>query len=487
MRIEATEFGKLPPQAREFEELVIAAAMIEEGAMMSISSFLTPEMFYVDAHRMIFQAMMDLTIAGEPIDTTTVYHKLKSVGNGERIGGPIYLVQLTSKIGSAANIEYHARIIQQMFILREAIRNSSDVMRMAYEDGADIELVVDQMRKGYEGIISGIGSNSDRKLVDIMTASAEKIFSEAERHGMNNYPYYLTDVDLNCNIDKGHLVIIGARPGAGKTSFALDKARKAAKKGRPVGFISLEMDSVSLGKRLIVQEGCIDIRAFKNTGGKDQYMKKEILNTAYRIADTPLYLCEESSLTLSQIIAKVKMWRLKYGVEEVFIDYLQLITLGDGKRSGNREQEVSQISRSLKLLARSLNIPITALSQLSRPGKGTVVQRPRLTDLRESGAIEQDADIVQFLHRPEYYGVLTDEMGQSTKGMCEVITEKQRDGEVNTQIVKFVGKYCKFFDWDSDAPDNKVFDGAKKAQTELFEKKSLIPMREALEREEDNA
>ncbi len=469
------EFGKLPPQARSFEEMVLGAVMIEKEAITDIP-FLTAEMFYVDAHQRIFSAILDLHKAENPVDIETVVRQLLKNEDIEKVGGAYYVIQLTNKIGTAANIEYHARIIQECYMFRHMIAACSQVQKLCYEDSADLDEAIEKLREAYESTITSISSNTDRTLLDIMTASAEKIFEEAKNKGMNSHPVYLSDVDMNLNIEKGDLVIIAARPGMGKTAFALDMVRKKAKAkgpedakklGTPCGFVSLETNSVGLGKRLISQEGDVDIKEFKIGEGKDLELKKLILNTAYKVAESPLYISEDMGMTLPEAINKIKKWVLKNGVTEVVIDYLQLIDIG-GKPSNNREQDVSKISRSLKLLASKLNIVIYALSQLSRP-KGTTVSRPVLTDLRESGAIEQDADAVIFLHRPEYYNIDVDENNLSTKGMCEVIIGKQRSGPLTTQRVRFIGKHTKFRDFDKDEFDNKEWDTEKKKQKQLFE------------------
>jgi replicative DNA helicase len=467
--LELQVMGKLPPQAREFEEAVLGAIMIESDAMDEIVSFIDADMFYVTNHQYIFTAMRTLHTAGSPIDLLTVVEQLKKDGNLEMCGGAYYIAQLTNKVGTSANVEYHARVIAEKYIKRAVIQGSSETIVKAYDEDVDFVDVLDNMRSTYDIINSRFDRGKNRDMAIVMQESALKVLKSAERSGKSEHPMHLGDFDVNVNIQSTDFVIIAGRPGMSKTAFALDAARKQAKGGDPVGFISGEMSDVSLGQRLISMEGNIDLRHFSKYGRNDIETQKRIMLISEEVGKYPLYLSENTSLEWGSILSQAKKWVQKKGITRLYIDYIQLCKIAGMKNSANREQEVSAISRGCKQLTMSLKIPVIAMAQLNRPVKGSAVHKPQLTDLRESGSLEQDADIVVFLHRPEYYGIENDPFYGKTKDLCELIVAKYRDGATIDLAARFQKEHVKFYDWDYDTGG------------EYVEQKRLTPKDEAIE------
>ena len=446
------QLGKLPPQAVDIEEAVLGALMLEKDALSAVIDVLRPECFYKDAHQMIFQAIHTLFHKAEPIDILTVTHALKKSGELEIVGGAYYITQLTSRIASAANIEYHARIILQKYIQRELIRISGETIKDAYEDTQDVLQLLDKAEKNLFEIAEGNIRRNYEDMQSLISKAIKEIeVASNQTSGITGVPSGFTELDrVTAGWQKSDLIIIAARPGMGKTAFVLSMARNAAVQfKRPVAFFSLEMSSIQLVNRLISSES--EITSEKIRKGQLANHEWEQLNAKIKpLTEAPLYIDDTPSLSVFELRAKCRRLVAEKKVSMIIIDYLQLMVAGTDSRSGNREQEISTISRSLKAIAKELSVPIIALSQLSRAveTRGNS-KRPQLSDLRESGAIEQDADMVMFIYRPEYYGLSEDENSQSTQGIAEVNVAKNRNGALKTVSLKFIGHLTKFTDLDS--------------------------------------
>ena len=450
--LSAYEFGKIPPKAIDLEEAVLGACMIEKEALDAIIDILSADAFYTDAHQKIYKAIKQLYGATKPIDILTVADQLRTNGELEDIGGPYYLAELTNRIASAANVEFHARIVAQKYIQRELIRVSSNIIKDAYEDTTDVFELLDEAEKNLFAIADeNLRKNGD-KISGIVTKEIEEIskrMSKAQDGDvLTGVGTGFTELDrITAGWQKSDLIIVAARPGMGKTSFNLAIARNAAiDLQKPVAFFSLEMNTNQLVQRLISMETEINADKLRK-GTLEPYEWTQLTTRVDKLTNAPIIIDDTPALNIFELRAKCRRYKEKYGIEMVVIDYLQLMTgsNSDGKGSGNREQEISQISRSLKSIAKELNIPIIALSQLSRAVETRGgAKRPMLSDLRESGAIEQDADIVIFLYRPEYYDILEDENGNDNRGIAEIIIAKHRNGELKTVKTKFINRYAKF-------------------------------------------
>ncbi|WP_374164262.1 replicative DNA helicase [Arcticibacter sp. MXS-1] len=446
--------GKLPPQAVDLEEAVLGALMLEKDALSAVIDILKPEVFYKEAHQKIFEAIHTLFQKSSPIDILTVTSQLRQQGHLEMIGGAYYITELTNRVVSAANIEYHARIISQKYIQRELIRISTEIINNAYEDTTDIFDLLDHAEKNLFDIAQNNLRRDSRKMDDIVRESLEALEKLKDRvDGLTGIPSGFTALDrMTSGWQPSDLVIIAARPAMGKTAFVLSCARNAAVQfDRPVVVFSLEMSSVQLVNRLISGEAEIEQEKLRK-GNLAEWEWQQLHSKIGKLTEAPLFIDDTPALNIFEFRAKCRRLKAQYDIQMIIVDYLQLMHgKGEGK-GGNREQEIGSISRALKSVAKELNVPVLALSQLSRavesrPGAS---KKPMLSDLRESGSIEQDADMVLFLYRPEYYGLTEDEEGRSTLGVGEVIIAKHRNGETGTVPLKFVGKYVKFADLDED-------------------------------------
>jgi replicative DNA helicase len=443
--------GKLPPQALDLEEAVLGALMLEKDALSAVIDILKPNVFYKDAHQKIFEAIQVLFTESSPVDILTVTSQLRKMGALEMVGGAFYITELTNRVASAANIEFHARIISQKFIQRELIRISTDIINQSYEDTSDVFELLDYAEKNLFDIAQNNLRRDSRKMDDIVKESLKILESLKDKDDtLTGVPSGFTALDRMTNgWQKSDLVIIAARPAMGKTAFVLTCARNAAVQfNKPVVVFSLEMSSVQLTNRLIAGEAEIEQEKIRK-GKLLDWEWHQLTSKIGALSEAPLILDDTPALNVFEFRAKCRRLKAQYDIQMIIIDYLQLMQgKADGKGGGNREQEISSISRALKQVAKELNVPVIALSQLSRavesrPGGS---KRPMLSDLRESGAIEQDADMVLFLYRPEYYGMDQDENGNSTAGIGEVIIAKHRNGETGTVPLRFIGKYVKFAD-----------------------------------------
>ncbi len=444
-------FGKVQPQALQLEEAVLGALMLDKDALTVVLDILRPESFYVDAHQLIYKAMMRLFERSQPIDLLTVMEELKKGGDLQTAGGPAYLSELTNRVASAANIEFHARIIAQKFIQRELIRVSTKIIRDAYEDTTDVFQLLDDAEQG----LFSIAQQNMSRGYQSMAALSNKLLKQMEElksreDGLTGIPTGFTELDrLTSGFQRSDLIIVAARPGMGKTAFTLSLAKNAAYNfGKAVAFFSLEMSSVQLATRVISQDAEISGSKMRN-GQLEEYEHQQLLTSIERLSEIPIYIDDTPGINVFELRAKCRRMKMQHNIDMIIIDYLQLMSGGKENSKGNREQEISSISRALKGLAKELDVPVIALSQLSRAVEtrgGT--KRPQLSDLRESGAIEQDADIVSFIYRPEYYDILEDEEGQSLKGVAEVIIAKHRNGALKTVKLKFTDQFARFSDLD---------------------------------------
>ncbi len=445
------EHGKVPPQATDLEEAVLGAMMLEADAVTAVIDILEPKVFYKESHKKIFSAIQRLFGKSEPVDILTVTNELKSTGELEMVGGPYYITMLTSRISSAANVEYHARIVLQKHIQRERITISSEIIKDAYEDTTD---VFDLLDRAEQNLFAVSESNLRRNFEDMPSLVKQAIedieaAKDADMH-MRGVPSGFTNLDrVTSGWQKSDLIILAARPSMGKTALALSMARNIAVDfNRPIAFFSLEMSAVQLVTRLISSESGLKSEKLKK-GELESYEWQQLNDKIAKLVDAKIFIDDTPALTIFELRAKCRRLKQQHNIQMVFIDYLQLMRGADGK--GNREQEISQISRSLKALAKELDVPVLALSQLSRavenrPGQS---RRPILSDLRESGAIEQDADLVLFIYRPEYYKIDQFEDGSPTHRVAEVIIAKHRNGPTGTVRLRFIDTFARFEDMDS--------------------------------------
>jgi len=465
--------GKLPPQAVDLEEAVLGALMVEKDALSTVIDILKVDTFYKDAHQKIFEAIVNLFQKSSPIDLLTVTAELRKMGALEMVGGAYYITQLTDRVVSAANIEYHARIISQKYIQRELIKISTEIINNAYEDTADIFDLLDTAEKSLFDIAQNNLRRDTRKMDDIMREAVNNLEQLRDRtDSLTGVPSGFTALDrITSGWQPSDLVIIAARPAMGKTAFVLTCARNAAVlHDKPVAVFSLEMSSVQLVNRLISGETEIEQEKLKK-GTLADHEWTQLHARIGKLTEAPLLIDDTPALNVFEFRAKCRRLKAQYDIQMVIVDYLQLMHgKADGKNSGNREQEIGSISRALKSVAKELNIPVLALSQLSRavesrPGAS---KRPMLSDLRESGSIEQDADMVLFLYRPEYYGMTEDEEGRPTAGVGEVIIAKNRHGETTIVPLKFVGKYVKFQDLEEEFGTGPFGDSGRMAEDNPF-------------------
>ena len=434
-----------PPAAPEIEASVLGGMLIEKEAVPKAIELLTSESFYLKEHRLIFEAMISLFDAGEPIDTVTLYEELKKREKLEEAGGAVYLSKLSQNISSAANIEYHAKIILEKQILRGLITSSHEIARAAYqgtEDAFDIldeaerkifEITEAHLKKSFQGM--------DKAVRDALEY-IEAIHSNTKQRFSVPTGFYELD-ELLGGFQKSDLIIIAARPSMGKTALALTLARNAAVEHKiPVGIFSLEMSTMQLIIRLLCAEGRLNAHLVR-TGKLPHEEGVKLSKNAHKLIESPIYVDDMPAQTVLEIRAKARRLKSEKNIGMIVIDYLQLMQ--GPANSESREREISHISRSLKSLAKELNIPVIALAQLNRAVEARTDKRPQLSDLRESGSIEQDADVVLFLNRPEYYGIKTfSDDASPTEGVAEVIIGKQRNGPTGEVRLAFVKEYARF-------------------------------------------
>ncbi|KAF2081421.1 MULTISPECIES: replicative DNA helicase [Flavobacterium] len=443
------EKGKLPPQVIDLEEAVLGAMMIDKKGVDDVIDILQPDAFYKDAHKHIFEAILQLFTETQPIDLLTVSTQLKKNGKLDLAGGDFYLIQLTQKIASSAHIEFHSRIILQKFIQRSLIRISSEIIEESYDETTDVFDLLDKAESKLYEVTQGNIKRSSETAQSLVLQAKKRIEEIAGKEGLSGVATGFEKLDeVTSGWQPSDLIIIAARPGMGKTAFVLSMARNVSIQfGHAVAIFSLEMASVQLITRLISSETGLSSEKLR-TGKLEKHEWEQLSTKVKNLEKAPLFIDDTPSLSIFDLRAKCRRLASQHGIKLIIIDYLQLMTAGgSGKGGGNREQEISTISRNLKALAKELNVPVIALSQLSRAveTRGSS-KRPLLSDLRESGAIEQDADIVSFIYRPEYYKIeeWDDDEASSTTGQAEFIIAKHRNGGLENIRLKFLGHLGKF-------------------------------------------
>jgi replicative DNA helicase len=448
------EKGKLPPQVLDLEEAVLGAMMIDKKGVDDVIDILQPDAFYKDGHRHIFEAIVQLFTDTQPIDLLTVSAQLRKNGTLELAGGDYYLIQLTQKISSSAHIEFHSRIILQKYIQRSLIKISSELIEESYDETTDVFDLLDRAESRLYEVTQGNIKRSSETAQSLVLQAKKRIEEIASKEGLSGIATGFEKLDkITSGWQPSDLIIIAARPGMGKTAFVLSMARNIAIDfGHPVALFSLEMSSVQLITRLISSETGLSSEKLR-TGKLEKHEWEQLSIKVKNLEKAPLFIDDTPSLSIFDLRAKSRRLASQHGIKLIVVDYLQLMTAGgsNGKGGGNREQEISTISRNLKALAKELSVPVIALSQLSRAveTRGTS-KRPLLSDLRESGAIEQDADIVSFIYRPEYYKIdeWDDEEASPTTGQAEFIIAKHRNGSLENIRLKFIGQLGKFDNLD---------------------------------------
>lgn len=453
------EAGKVPPQAVDVEEAVLGAMMIEPNCVPDVLDAISADCFYKEANRKVFTAISSLSSDHQPVDIYTVSEELRRQGSLEEIGGPYYLSLLSSRVGAAAHVDFHVKILLQKYIQRELITISAEMQRDSFDDSIPVDDLLDNSQSKLFELAEKNMKRATLPVQDVIKDTVAEIEANQDRtDGLSGLPSGYTGIDkITLGWQASDLVIVAARPAMGKTAFVLTMARNMAVDHKiPVAFFSLEMSAKQLVKRLLVSE--TGLSSEKIRGGK-KLLDYELVQLHERIKDltaAPLFIDDTPSISVYELRSKARRLVRNAGVKLIIIDYLQLMT-GPPELRGMREQEVSNISRSLKAVAKELDIPVIALSQLSRAVEtrgGN--KRPQLSDLRESGAIEQDADIVMFIHRPEYYGT---ESENSVQGEAQVIIAKHRNGSTADVSMRFRASEARFVDANDDgflAPEDDI-------------------------------
>ena len=446
--IDNTSYAHLQPQALEVERAVLGALMNDRDAYAVVCEILSPESFYEQRNQLIYSAIRDLSLAEKPVDVLTVTDELERQGCLDKVGGAIYIADLSNKVASSANIEYHARIIAHKFLARQLISFASEIETKAFDGSMDIDDLM-QEAEGSLFELSRRNMKKDYTQIDPDISNAVEVIQKAaaNKDGLTGVPtgYHKLD-NITSGWQASDLVIIAGRPAMGKTSFALSMAKNIAADYKvPMAFFSLEMSNVQLVNRLI--SNCCEIQGSKILNGQLKPDEWERLDKRLNnLIGSPLYVDDTPGLSVFELRTKARRLVRDHGVKIIMIDYLQLMN-ANGMRFSSRQEEVSTISRSLKQIAKELDIPILALSQLNRgveSREGLEGKRPQLSDLRESGAIEQDADMVLFVHRPEYYHIYQDENGRDLHGMAQIIIAKHRKGATGDVLLNFRGEFTRF-------------------------------------------
>ena len=443
--------GKLQPQAIELEEVVLGALMIDNESLSDTIDSLQPEYFYKPDHQKIFEAIVNLFNNSKPVDILTVSEELKKMDALESIGGMLYISQLTNNISSSSNTEFHARIIAEKFIKRSLISISNNIIGDAFNDTIDIFDLLNTAEEKLFTVTEGTLRKSYDKMSTLIKGALDNIeILRQKEDGLSGVPSGFSKLDrVTSGWQKSDLVIVAARPGMGKTAFALTMARNIAiTHETAIGFFSLEMSSEQLVSRLIASEAELSASKLRR-GDLQDFEMVQLHEKIKQLSEAQIYIDDTPALTIFELRAKARRLVKNHNVGIIVIDYLQLMSAGG--KAGNREQEISTISRSLKGIAKELKIPVIALSQVnrgveSRTGVGS--KRPMLSDLRESGAIEQDADIVTFIYRPEYYKIYEWDNGDDSRNQAEIIIAKHRNGALENVRLKFTPEFAKFSDID---------------------------------------
>ena len=434
---------RLPPQNIDAEQAVLGAMLIKKEAIAEVSQLLRPEDFYRDAHKIIYEAMLTLFNRNEPADIVTVTNYLNNESKLDKVGGIAFVTALANVVPTAANVIYHANIVREKADLRHLINTATDIAGMAYEAADDVADVIDKSEKMIMEVANRQNVSAFTPMKDIVIETFDKINLLYEsKGGLTGIPSGFRDLDaLTSGLQASDLILVAARPSMGKTAFTLNIAANVALKSKKtVAFFSLEMSKQQLVQRMLCSEGGIDSQKLKNGDLSNEDWDK-LVRTADRVSSAPLYIDDTAGITVMELRSKARRLKAEHGLDLIIIDYLQLMQGRGRGGSDNRQQEISEISRSLKAVARELNVPVIALSQLSRSVESRQIKRPMLSDLRESGSLEQDADIVMFLYREDYYDPET-----TNKNITEVIVAKHRNGPVDTIKMFFTKQFTRFND-----------------------------------------
>ncbi len=473
-----TDLGRIPPQAVDIEQAIIGAMMLEKNAVSDTMDILSPQSFYDPKHQFIYGVIRELFNTSTPIDLLTVINQLKKNGELEAAGGVSYVSMLTTRVASTAHIEFHARIIIEKSIKRELIRISSDIIKDSFDDTKDaFDALANAEKHLFEIAEKNMGRAVDTMPNVVRQAIEEIEIASQNKSGISGIPTGFRELDkVTSGWQRSDMIVIAARPAMGKTAFVLSMARNTAVDyNMGVALFSLEMSSVQLVKRLIASEARLSAEKLRK-GDLAEHEFQQLHTRIAKLSKAPLYIDDTPGISIFDLRAKCRRLKLQYNIDMVIIDYLQLMTAGGSKGVGSREQEISAISRSIKEIAKELNVPMIALSQLSR----SVEQRggdkrPVLSDLRESGAIEQDADIVSFIYRPEYYGFTEDENNQSNKGVGEIIIAKHRNGSLESVRLRFIGEFARFENIDEPVDFGTTTGSAMPQSTSFGENSYTIP------------
>lgn len=448
-----TDIGKLPPQATDLEMAVLGAILISTGSIDEVIEFLKPEMFYKESHQIIYRAALQLHQLREPIDILTITNQLRKTEQLANVGGPYYIITLTQNIASAANIVYHARIVYEKYIGRELISIANETAYKAYEEVTDCFDLADEAGARIKALQDGAanGNIDIAELASIEEAIVRDAINRRAEGKFVGISSGLVDIDkITGGWQKSELIILGARPGMGKTRLSLSKfAKHPAKNGIPVAFYSLEMSKEQVIRILCCSECGIDPDDLK-TGrlSGEQFTKyREALG---RVAQLPIHITAKGKLTISELEGSAKRLQRDKGIKLIIVDYLQKITATGCAKNSNRTAEVDYIASGLKTIANELNIPVIAIASMSREvERRGGAKKPQLSDLRESGNIESDADMVMFLYRPSYYGIDQDEGGNDVSMQVEVLFEKNRNGKLSTEVIMRNEYFTDFYDFYS--------------------------------------
>ena len=432
---------RMPPASIEAEQAVLGAMLLKPDAVTTAAEELSADDFYRETHRLIFEAMMQLKERTEPVDLVTLTEQLKKADKLAKIGGIPALSLIANSVPTAANVHYHARIVHEKAQLRSLINAATEIAGAAYESADEVDDIMDSAEKRILAVSSGKRSKDFVPLQDILLDTLEQIDRRYNNKGcITGLPTGFTELDhLTAGLQKSDLILVAARPSMGKTAFTLNIAAHVVLRAKePVAFFSLEMSKEQLVQRLLCSEGRIDSQRLR-VGELEEKEWGDLIDTANRLSAAPLYIDDTPGITVMELRSKARRLKAEHGLSLIVIDYLQLMQGRTSKSGDNRQQEISEISRSLKALARELDVPVIALSQLSRSVESRQIKRPMLSDLRESGSLEQDADIVMFLYREDYYDPETE-----NKNITEVIIAKHRNGPVDTVDLTFLKQFTKF-------------------------------------------
>ena len=438
------ELGKLPPHDTEAEQAVLGSMLTDQDAAASAIEVLKVEDFYREDHKAIYEAILNLYNRAEPIDIITLKAELTSIGKFEQVGGIEYLAELPEKVPTTTNADKYIKIVEDKSMLRSLIKTANEIQALGYDPMQEVEDIVDTAEKKIFNLVQGKNQKGYTAVKDILVESfalLEQLYNQKQH--ITGVPTGFADLDYKtAGLHNSDLILIAARPAMGKSAFALNIASYAAVKANvPVVIFSLEMSKEQMVNRILASEAMVDSNKIRTGKIEDEDWAK-IAEATGILSAAPIFIDDTPGISMTEIRAKCRKLKMEKNIGLVVIDYLQLIA-GNSKRAGSREQEISEISRSLKILAKELNVPVIALSQLSRAPEQRPDHRPMLSDLRESGAIEQDADIVMFLYRDDYYNEETEK-----KNIAEVIIAKHRSGSVGTVELLWLSNYTKFANID---------------------------------------